>query len=103
MDKVRVLDRAVREIVPVTLKMLPAVVEAQLDDDRGIDAASPELLKGSSVNEGPASRMDLATKSRIALTASSLVLVWLVNCRASSATFPLFSDRSSIVSLSVFR
>jgi len=29
-------------------KVLLAVVEAQLDDDQGVDAASPELLKGSS-------------------------------------------------------
>ena len=29
-------------------QVLSAVVEAQLDDDRGVDAAYPELLKGSS-------------------------------------------------------
>jgi hypothetical protein len=49
MDKVRMLYRAIREFLPVTLKVLCAVVQTQLDDDRGVDAASPELLKGSSV------------------------------------------------------
>jgi hypothetical protein len=49
MDKVRVLDRAIRELLPITRKVLFAVVEAQLDDDRGVDAAYPELFKGSSL------------------------------------------------------
>jgi len=44
-----VLDLAIRELLPITRKVLSAVVEAQLDDDRGVDAANPELLKGSSL------------------------------------------------------
>ena len=43
------LDRAIRELLPITRKVLFAVVEAQLDNDRGVDAANPELLKGSSL------------------------------------------------------
>jgi hypothetical protein len=34
MDKVRMLYRAIREFLPVTLKVLCAVVQTQLDDDR---------------------------------------------------------------------
>jgi len=48
-NKVRVLDLAIRELLPITGKVLSAVVEAQLDDDRGVDAANPELFKGSSL------------------------------------------------------
>jgi hypothetical protein len=33
-DKVRVLHRAIRELLPITGKVLSAVVETQLDDDR---------------------------------------------------------------------
>jgi hypothetical protein len=51
-DKVWVLDRAIRELLPITRKVLFAVVEGQLDDDRGVDAADPELLKGSSLELG---------------------------------------------------
>ena len=42
------------------------------------------------MKEGPASRMDLATKSRMAWTASSRVLFGLVNCRAISAALVSF-------------
>ena len=43
------LDRAIRELLLIAREVLCAVVEAQFDDDRGVDAASPELLKASSV------------------------------------------------------
>ncbi|HET9968977.1 MAG TPA: hypothetical protein VFQ68_12150 [Streptosporangiaceae bacterium] len=49
MDKIRVLDRAVRELLPIILEVLCAVVQAQLNDDRGVDAASPELLEAGSL------------------------------------------------------
>ena len=49
MDKVWVLDLAIRELVPIACEVLFPVVEAQLDDDRSVDPANDELLKGSSL------------------------------------------------------
>jgi hypothetical protein len=54
-----VLDRAIREFLPISRKVLSAVVEAQLDNDRGVDAANPELLKVSSLELRSAVRTGL--------------------------------------------
>lgn len=43
------LDIAIRELLLIVREVLLPVVEAQLDDDRGVDAANDELLKGSSL------------------------------------------------------
>ena len=46
------------------------------------------------MNDGPAERIELATKSRIALTASSLDFEPAVSLRASSAAFAECPERS---------
>jgi hypothetical protein len=53
-----VLDRAIRELLPIVREVLLPVVEAQLDDDRSIGATSDELLTGSSLElEGSEDRI----------------------------------------------
>ena len=42
-------DRAIRELLPISRTVLPVVAAAQPGNDRGVDAASPEPLKGSSL------------------------------------------------------